>query len=115
MTVNTNTNTNAITAQARLVGSAVGMVHDGEHVVEWQGEANLYHLDPPLRGFTVVVASTLPSAPRVAAAGGIERGVETFLLGVVGEDLQLDSDELPGSGWGNTLVDAFAEAGYTLV
>ncbi|MBJ7321366.1 MAG: hypothetical protein JHC70_03375 [Rhodococcus sp.] len=109
MTVNT------ITAQARFVGSAVGVVRDGECVVEWQGEANLYHLDPPLRGFTVVVASTLASAPRVAAAGGIERGVETFLLGVVGEDLQLDSDELPGSGWGNTLADAFAEAGYTLV
>ena len=65
---------------------------------------------------STVVASTLERAPRIAASGGAEYGVETFLWGVTGEDLQrgFDADELPGSGWGNTLADALAEAGYTL-
>jgi hypothetical protein len=101
---------------ARFVGSAVGVVHDGPQVVEWLGEAGLYVLDPPLRGYRTIVASTLARAPRIAAAGGVEYGVETFLWGVTGEDLQRgsDADELPGSGWGNTLADALAEAGYAL-
>jgi hypothetical protein len=108
---------NVTTAQARFIGSAEGVVHEGNQVIEWFGDANLYQLDPPLRGYTVVVASTMPDAPRLSAAGRTERGVETFLWGVLGEDLQRDPDaeELPGSGWGNTLADAFDEAGYTLV
>lgn len=104
------------TGHARFVGSAHGVVHQGCDVVQWPGEARLYHLVPPLRGYTTVVASTLPNAVHVAARGGVERGIETFLWGVRGEDLQVDFDiELPGSGWGNTLVDALAEAGYVPV
>lgn len=101
---------------ARFVGPAAGVVHDGQQVVEWFGDAGLYVLDPPLRGYRTVVASTLERAPRIAASGGAEYGVETFLWGVTGEDFQrgFDADELPGSGWGNTLADALAEAGYTL-
>ena len=107
---------NDIMGSARFVGSAAGVVHDGQQVVEWFGDAGLYVLDPPLRGYRTVVASTLERAPRIAASGGAEYGVETFLWGVTGEDLQrgFDADELPGSGWGNTLADALAEAGYTL-
>lgn len=109
--------TNDTMRSARLVGSAAGVVHDGAQVVEWFGEADLYVLDPPLRGYRTIVASTLAHAPRVAASGGAEYGVETFLWGVTGEDLQRgwDADELPGSGWGNTVVDALADAGYALV
>ncbi|SUA31663.1 Uncharacterised protein [Mycolicibacterium fortuitum] len=107
----------ANTGIARLAGSAVGVVHEGDSIVTWFGQADLYVLDPPLRGYTVVVASTLPNAPRVSARGGQERGVETFLLGVTGEDMQCDpyQEELPGSGWGNTASEALAEAGYQLV
>lgn len=56
-------------------------------------------------------------APRVAARGGAEYGVETFLWGVTGEDLRRgeEADELSGSGWGNTLADALTEVGYALV
>lgn len=102
---------------ARFVGPAAGLVHDGRQVVEWFGEAGLYVLDPPLHGYRTIVASTLDHAPRIAARGGAEYGVETFLWGVTGEDLQRgeEADELPGSGWGNTLADALAEAGYALV
>ncbi len=70
-----------------------------------------------LCGYIVVVASTLSDAPRVTARGGAaERGVETFLYGLRKEDLQIDPewDELPGSGWGKTVADAFSEAGYQL-
>lgn len=107
----------ANTGIARMVGSAHGVVHEGDRVVTWFGQADLYHLDPPLCGYTVVVASTLPTAPPIAARGREERGVETFLFGVTGEDLQCDraEGELPGSGWGNTVGDALAEAGYRLV
>lgn len=102
---------------ARFVGPAAGVVHDGHRVVEWFGDAGLYVLDPPLRGYGTVVASALDRAPRIAATGGPEYGVETFLWGVTGGDLHrgFDAEELPGSGWGNTLADALAEAGYTLI
>lgn len=57
------------------------------------------------------------SAPRIAARGGAEYGVETFLCGVTGEDLRRGEEavELSGSGWGNTLADALTEVGYALV
>jgi hypothetical protein len=101
---------------ARLVGSAEhGVVRNGVTPVAWNGHAHLYELTPPLRGFSTVVASTLDDAPRIAAGGGVQRGVETFLLAVT-DGLQLaDADELPGSGWGNTAEAAFAEAGYRIV
>lgn len=99
---------------ARFVGSAAGVVRKGGTIVEWLGEAQLYHLSPPLKGYSVVVASTVADAPRLSLGGnGFEVGMETFLLGVIGEDLRLaDRDELPGSGWGNSPVAALAEAGY---
>jgi hypothetical protein len=104
-------------ATARFVGSGIGMVHDGDDVAVWFGDADLYHLNPPLRGYTVVVVSTIADAPRVRARGGVERGIESFIYGVTGEDLQIDPehDELPGSAWGSTAAQALAEAGYALV
>lgn len=105
-----------ILGSARFIGPAAGVVYDGQQVVEWIGDAGLYVLDPPLRGYHAVVAFTLAHAPRIATRGGAEYGVETYLWGVTGEDRRrdLDGDELPGSGWGNTLAAAFAEAGYAL-
>jgi hypothetical protein len=103
------------TGTARYVGSGHDVVHEGARVVKWFGDAALYHVDPPLAGYTVVVASRLERAPRIAANGRPEFGVETFLFGVTDEDLQRSEDELPGSGWGNDVADAFAEAGYTVL
>lgn len=101
---------------ARLVGSAAhGVVRDGVTPVAWNGHAHLYEVTPPLRGFSNVVASTLDNAPRIAARGGVQHGVETFLWAVT-DGLQLAAaDELPGSGWGNTAEEAFAQAGYSIV
>lgn len=109
--------TTARTGTARYAGSGVGFVHDGDDAAVWFGDADLYHLDPPLRGYAVVVVSTIPDAPHLSARGATLRGVESFIYGVLGEDLQIDPehDELPGSAWGSTAVQALAEAGYRVV
>lgn len=106
------------TGTARFVGTGIGVVHEGDRVVEWFGDARLFQLDPPLRGYSVVVASTLPDGRRLTARGnGVEVGVETLMFGVTQEDLQIDPEwtDLPGGGWGSTPEEALAEAGYRFV
>jgi len=98
---------------ARLRGSAMGIVHDGDRIVDWTGKADLYELDPPLNGHHLVVASTVDHVPAVQSRGTVW-GIETFLFGVSGADLQANWDELPGSAWGSTAVDALAGAGYQI-
>lgn len=98
---------------ARLLGSAQHVVHDGDRAVDWTGKAELYQLDPPLNGFDVVVASTVDHVPAVKSRG-TEWGIETYLFGVRGDDLQVDWDELPGSAWGADARAAFGNAGYRL-
>ncbi len=98
---------------ARLVGSARGLAHDGDRVVDWTGNADLYELDPPLNGHALAVASTVDHVPAVKARGTVW-GVETYLFGVTGTDLQVDWEELPGSAWGATAEEALAGAGYQM-
>lgn len=98
---------------ARLVGSAKGIVHDGDRVVDWTGHADLYEVDPPLNGHRIVVASTVDHVPSVRSRG-TEWNIETFLYGVSGADLQANWDELPGSAWGADVREAFGNAGYRL-
>ncbi len=97
---------------ARLIGTAKGITHEGDRVVDWMGQADLYELDPPLNGHTMAVASTVDHVPSVRARGGTEWNVETFLFGVSGEKLEVDWDELPGSAWGATATEALSSAGY---
>jgi len=97
---------------ASLVGKVEGTLYlGGQTPMEFHGEANLYFVQPPLRGHSLVVASTVASAVHLGVAGR-ELGVETFLFGVIGDGSALHEDELPGSGWGNSVDDAFAQAGY---
>ena len=105
-----------MTGIARFVGSAAGVVHEGDRVINWMGEAELFHLSPPLNGFSTVVASTVAHAVSVRADGGVDVGGETFLFGLTGEGLQIDPEwsELPGSAWGATAATALADAGYRL-
>lgn len=100
---------------ARCVGSAKGVVHDGDAVVDWTGEATLMRVEPALHGYTVVAVSTARQVPRIRFDGSREVGVETLIFGVHGEDLQIDWSELPGGGFNTTAAEALAEAGYTLV
>ncbi len=100
-----------ITGVARLAGSAHGVVRDGEQAVAWTGEASLFHLQPALGGFDMVAVSTT-AVPRVRFDGSIERGVETLIFGVRGD--QIDWADLPGGGFNTTAAEALAEAGYTL-
>jgi hypothetical protein len=123
---------------AQFIRSADDAVRDGDTPIEWYGEVGVYRLDPPLNGYEWVVASTIPNAPHVTSRGTVEHGVETFIYGVIpteailmdfkggsefsrleedarGSFLRMNDDELPGSGWGNTVEDAFAEAGYRIV
>jgi hypothetical protein len=94
---------------ARYLGPATG-VRDGDRLVDWTGTAVLYQLEPPLNGYGTVVASTVDRVPAVKSRG-TQWNVETFLFGV-GEDSQVDWDELPGSAWGATSVEALHGAGY---
>lgn len=96
---------------ARLIGSAKGITHEGDRVVSWMGQADLYELAPPLNGYTMAVASTVDRVPAVQARG-TEWNIETFLFGVTGERLEVDWDELPGSAWGATAIEALRAAGY---
>ncbi len=107
--------TSTITGTARFVGSAKGAVHDGDAVVDWTGEASLIHLEPALRGFSVVAVSTAMQVPRIRFDGSREFGFETLIFGVRGEDLQIDWSDLPGGGFNSTVAEALAEAGYTLL
>ena len=90
-----------------------------EQCEAWLAEAGLaIEMSGGARGYR----ATLVGAPDIqiqylsagAIAGALDAG--EVHMGVTGEDLQrgFDADELPGSGWGNTLADALAEAGYTL-
>ena len=99
------------TGVARPAGSAKGAVRDGEQAVAWTGEATLFHLQPALGGFDTVVVSTC-DVPRVRFNGTIERGSETLIFGVRGD--QIDWSDLPGGGFNTTAAEALAEAGYTL-
>lgn len=104
--------TSTATGTARLVGKVEGTLYlGGDKPLEFHGAADLYFVQPPLRGHSLVVASTVPDAVHLGVDGP-QTGVETFLFGVIGDGSALHEDELPGSGWGNTVDDAFAEAGY---
>ena len=100
-----------ITGVARFAGSAKGAVRDGERLVAWTGEASLFRLEPALGGFDMVAVSTT-DVPRVRFDGSIERGFETLIFGVRGD--QIDWADLPGGGFNTTAAEALAEAGYTL-
>ena len=100
------------TGVARPAGSAKGAVRDGEQAVAWTGEATMFHLQPALGGFDTVAVSTAFEVPRVRFNGTIERGFETLIFGVRGD--QIDWSDLPGGGFNTTAAEALAEAGYTL-
>ena len=100
------------TGIARFVGSAKGVVRDGDQAVAWTGEASLFQVEPALGGFTTVAVSTASGVPRVRFNGTVERGFETLIFGVRGA--QIDWMDLPGGGFNTTVAEALAEAGYTL-
>lgn len=107
-----STATSTVTGIARFAGSAHGAVCEGDQAVDWTGEASLFHLEPALAGFDTVAVSTAFGVPRVRCDGTVERGFETLIFGVRGE--QIDWTDLPGGGFNTTVAEALAEAGYTL-
>ena len=88
------------------------------------GDMDLYHVSPPLHGYNVVAASQQLWAMRAQCIypdGRIEPPepddpVSTELYGVVGEGLQIDnSEKLPGSADGRSVVRTLAAMGYTII
>ena len=80
---------------ARLIGSAKGITHEGDRVVSWMGQADLYELAPPLNGYTMAVASTVDRVPAVRARH--QWNIETFLFGVTGEGLKSTGTNFPAA------------------
>lgn len=104
------------TGRARHLGPADGLVHNraDNTVREWFGKADLYLLNPALRGYTTVVVTTIGNAPHIQASGAPAFGVETLIFGVDGEGLLFNPDDI-GGGWGiATHTQALAEAGYQI-
>ncbi len=102
---------------AKLIGDARGRVHSGTATFEFNGAAELYECTPPLFGYTTVAASTISAAPHLTSSPdmSVEFGVETYIFGLDGDDLQINHDELANSGWGETAESAFAAVGYVIV
>ena len=97
---------------ARVVGTAKGVVRAGDQLVDWTGEATLVKVTPPLAGYDTVAVSTAFHVPRIRFDGSVERGFETLIFGVRGD--QIDWADLPGGGFNTTVAEALAEAGYAL-
>ncbi|WP_071289317.1 hypothetical protein [Mycolicibacterium llatzerense] len=95
---------NAITGRARHLGSAAGLVHckDDNHIVSWSGPANLYLLTPALRGYTVAVVATNIHG-------------QCDIIGLEGEGLLIDWDDIGGGRGFTTHTDALNDAGYRIV
>lgn len=109
--------TTASTGVAQLLGPAEDRVHNktDNSVRAWYGQADLYRLTPPLRGYDTVVISTINDAVHIEANGAPSYGVETLIWGLEGNDLLFDGAEDIGGGWGTaTAAEALAEAGYQI-
>jgi hypothetical protein len=101
----------ASTGRARHLGSAHGLVHcTDKTVVQWSGDAELYLLTPPLRGYTVVVVANNHNAPWAD-----ELGRYTDIFGLRGEGLILEWDDVGGGAGVPTIAAALAGAGYTII
>jgi len=98
-----------ITGRARYLGPADGLVHhkDDKTPVTWTGQAELYLLNPPLRGYTTVVVASNDNSDHPPAFG-----VETNIYGLEGEGLLLEWDDVGGGRGIATIADALTDSGY---
>ncbi|MBN3459743.1 hypothetical protein A5731_18585 [Mycolicibacterium conceptionense] len=102
---------NTATGRARHLGDARNLVHrksDGT-VVDFFGQADLYLLTPPLRGYTTVVVSSTDRSGQQT-----DFGPETLIFGLEGEGLLYDADDVGGGRGILTATEALEDAGYTL-
>lgn len=95
---------NYIAGSARYLCSAEGLVRDknSKTIVIWSGPADLYLLRPALRGYATVVVTS-------------NEDLRFYIMGLEGEGLLLDGDDIwCGRGF-STASEALAAAGYAVI
>ncbi|PQM46671.1 hypothetical protein C1Y40_03159 [Mycobacterium talmoniae] len=104
---------------ARFVGKVPHADPGSVWAVMYPGDIELYRLDPPLRGYSMVAAAQSMWAMRVLLATDppelADDPVCTHLFGITGgEGLQIEWGEELFRAGGRTPQRALAEAGYWL-